>query len=106
MNKDWKKCVYSDSSIPAAATFFPMSAIVKPMLEDRAYRKAGMPDYQNVETIAAILTCECYNEILWFVQYCAMQIRFYSRRTLRVWVAHAYAIHKLEKKILQDKNVF
>ena len=29
-------------------------AIVKPMLEDRAYRKAGMPDYQNVETIAAI----------------------------------------------------
>ena len=41
-----------------------MSAIVKPNLEDRAYRKAGMPDYQNVETIAAILTweCECYNE--------------------------------------------
>ena len=37
-----------------AATFFPMSAIVKPMLEERAYRKAGMPDYQNVETIAAI----------------------------------------------------
>ena len=44
------------TSIPAAATFFPMSAIaiVKPNLEDRAYRKAGMPDYQNVETIAAI----------------------------------------------------
>ena len=43
-----------------AATFFPMSAIVKPNLEDRAYRKAGMPDYRNVETlvetIAAILT--------------------------------------------------
>ena len=39
-------------------------AIVKPNLEDRAYRKAGVPDYQNVETIAAILTweCECYKE--------------------------------------------
>ena len=32
-----------------AATFFPTSTIV-----DRAYRKAGMPDYQNVETIVAI----------------------------------------------------
>ena len=62
-NKDRKKCFYSDSSIPAAATFFPSAAtffpmsaiaIVKPMLEDRAYRKAGMPDYQNVETIDAI----------------------------------------------------
>ena len=64
MNKDWKKCFYSNSSIPAAATFFPMSAIVKPSLEDRDDRKAGMPDYQSVETIAAILTweCECYNE--------------------------------------------
>ena len=41
-----------------AATFFPMSAIaiVKPNLEDRAYRKAGVPNYQNVETIAAILS--------------------------------------------------
>ena len=56
MNIDRKKCFYSDSSIPAAATFFPMSAIVKPNLEDRAYRKAGMPNYQNVETIATILT--------------------------------------------------
>ena len=56
VNKDWKKFVYSDSSIPdpAAATFFPISAIVKPILEDRAYRKAGMPDYQNVETTAVI----------------------------------------------------
>ena len=54
IKKDWKKCVYSDSSIPAAATFFPMSAIVKPSLEDRDDRKAGMPDYQNVETIVAI----------------------------------------------------
>ena len=35
-------------------TFFPLSAIVKPMLEDRAYRKACMSDYQNVETIDAI----------------------------------------------------
>ena len=36
---------------------FPTHA-VKPILEDRAYRKAGMPvpDYQNVETIATILT--------------------------------------------------
>ena len=39
MNEDRKKCFYSDSSIPAAATFFPMSAIVK---------------YQNVKTIVAI----------------------------------------------------
>ena len=32
-----------------------MSAIVKPSLEDRDDRKAGMPDYQNVEKkIAAI----------------------------------------------------
>ena len=55
-NKDRKKCFYSDSSIPAAATFFPMSAIaiVKPIIEDRAYRKAFMSDYQNVETIDAI----------------------------------------------------
>ena len=54
MNKDRKKGVYSGASITEAATFFPMSAIVK--LEDRAYRKAGMPELQNVETIAAILT--------------------------------------------------
>ena len=32
-----------------------MSAIVKPSLEDQDDRKAGMPDYQNVEKkIAAI----------------------------------------------------
>ena len=31
-----------------------MSAIVKPILEVRADRKAGVPDYQNVETIDAI----------------------------------------------------
>ena len=31
-----------------------MSAIVKPILADRAYRQACMPDYQNVETIDAI----------------------------------------------------
>ena len=57
-NKNRKKCFYSDSSIPAAATFFSMSAIaiVKPMLEDRAYRKAGMPDCKNVKKIAAILS--------------------------------------------------
>ena len=39
-----------------------MSAIVKPILEDRAYRKAGMPDYQNVETIAAIPRVEYCDE--------------------------------------------
>ena len=58
VNIDRKKGVYSDSSIPEAATFFPMSAIaiVKPSLENRADNKADMPDYQNVEMIAAILT--------------------------------------------------
>ena len=57
MNIDRKKCFHSDSSIPAEATFFPMSAIaiVKPILEHRAYRKACIPNYQNVETIDAIL---------------------------------------------------
>ena len=79
VNIDRKKGVYSDSSIPEAATFFPMSAIaiVKPSLENRADNKADMPDYQNVEMIAAIL-----------------------------WVAHAYAIHKLEIKFLPKKNIF
>ena len=58
VNIDRKKCVYSDSSIPdhAAATFFLMSAIVKPNLEDRDDRKASMPDYQNVKKIEAILS--------------------------------------------------
>ena len=58
MDKDGKKCVYSDFSIPAAATFFPMSAIaiVKPILENRADSKASMPDYQNVKKIEAILS--------------------------------------------------
>ena len=55
VNKDWKKCVYSDSSISEAATFFPMSAIVKPIHVDQADSKASMPDYQNMEKkIAAI----------------------------------------------------
>ena len=54
MNKDRKKNVYSDSSISEAATFY-MSAIVKPILEGRSYRKASVPDYQHVEKqIAAI----------------------------------------------------
>ena len=58
VNNGRKKCVYSDSSIPdpAAATFFPVSAIVKPSLEDGAYCKAGMPDCKNVKKIAAILS--------------------------------------------------
>ena len=38
------------------AIFIPTSAIVTPNLEDRAYCKAGMPDYRNMKTIAAILT--------------------------------------------------
>ena len=38
----------------AAATFFPVDVIVKPILKHRAYRKACMPDHQNMETIAAI----------------------------------------------------
>ena len=56
VNKDRKKCVYSDSSIPAAATFFPVSAIVKPSLEDGAYCKASMSDCKNVNKIASILS--------------------------------------------------
>ena len=31
-------------------------AIVKPILKDRAYRKASMPDYQNIKKIEAILS--------------------------------------------------
>ena len=54
VNTDWTKCDYSDSSITVAATFFPMSAIVKPNLEDRDDSKASMPECKNVETIAAI----------------------------------------------------
>ena len=77
MNNDRKKCFYSDSSNPAAATFFPMSAIVKPILEDRAYCKAGMPDYQNVETIAAIpRVWVLWRERLWFVLFYEIQIRY------------------------------
>ena len=34
----------------------PVHAVVKPMLEDRVDLKASMPDYQYMETIAAILT--------------------------------------------------
>ena len=52
--KDRKKNVYSDSSISEAATFFYMSAIVKNILEVRAYRKASVLYYQNVETIVGI----------------------------------------------------
>ena len=55
MNKDRKKCFYSDSSLPAAATHEPI-AIVKPILENWAYRKASMPEYQNVKKIEAILS--------------------------------------------------
>ena len=40
----------------AAATFFPVHVIVKPILKHRVDRKACMPDYQNMEKkIAAIV---------------------------------------------------
>ena len=63
---------------PRGGIFFPMSAIaiVKPILEDRANSKAGMPDYQNVETIAAILSMQDDRERLWFVLHCEIQMRF------------------------------
>ena len=62
---------------------------------DRAYRKARMPENKNVETIVAIpRVWVLWREKLQFVQYCEMLMRFY-----------AYAIHKLEIKILQ-KNFF
>ena len=56
-NKDRKKGVYSVASKhPAAAKSCSIYCNVKPSLKDRAYCKAGMPDYQNVEKqIAAIL---------------------------------------------------
>ena len=54
VNKHQKKSINSNSSIPEAATFFPMSVIVKPLLEDQSNLKASLPNYQNVETIAAI----------------------------------------------------
>ena len=55
VNKDVYEDVYSDPSIPEAATFFPMSAIVKPILEDRVERKASMPDSKIVNKAAPIV---------------------------------------------------
>ena len=58
MNKDRKKGVYSGASKHPAAGAAERCSIyyyVKPSLKDRAYCKARMPDYQNVEKkIAAI----------------------------------------------------
>ena len=60
MSADRKKGVHSGASKhPAAGAAGAAESCsiyynVKPSLKDRAYRKAGMPDYQNVETIAAI----------------------------------------------------
>ena len=76
MNKDRKKNVYSDSSISEATTFFPMSTTVKKILKVRADRKAGMPDFNNVETIVAIPRPWVYDERDWFVEYCEKQIGF------------------------------
>ena len=45
---------FSEYSIFPVHAIFPMSAIVKTSLKDRVDRKASMPIYQNVETIAAI----------------------------------------------------
>ena len=61
MNKDRKKGVYSGASKHPAAGAAESCSIyynVKPSLEVRADRKASMPNYQNVETIAAIPSCE------------------------------------------------
>ena len=52
MNKDRKKGVYSEASMHPTAGAAESSSIyynVKLSLKDRAYCKAGMPDYQNVE---------------------------------------------------------
>ena len=66
MNKHRKKCVYSGASKHSAAGAADSCSVyynVKPSLEDWAYCKARMPDYQNVEKkIAAIRGCECYDE--------------------------------------------
>ena len=40
----------------AAATFFPMSAIVKPILLNRADSRASVSNCKNVKKIAAILS--------------------------------------------------
>ena len=45
MNKDRKKSIYSNSSIP-----------------DRAYRRASVPDYWNVEKSPAIPRALVYDE--------------------------------------------
>ena len=60
MNKDRKKGVYSVASKHPAAGAAESCWIyynVKPSLKDRAYCKAGMPDYQNVKEIEAITEC-------------------------------------------------
>ena len=39
--------IISEASIPEYA-IFPVHAILKPSLKDRAYSKASVPDYQHV----------------------------------------------------------
>ena len=48
-----KASIHEYAILPEHA-FFPLSAIVKPMLEDRADRKASMPDVRNEEKSPAI----------------------------------------------------
>ena len=81
MNKDRKKGVYSVASKQPTAVAAESCSIyysVKPSLKDRAYCKAGMPDYQNVEKIIAAIPrmWVLRREWLWFVQYCVMQVGF------------------------------
>ena len=62
-----------------------MSAIVKPILENQADRKAGMPDYENVEQSPPSRECEYYDERdsnLYSNLYSTVQRKFalYSRR--------------------------
>ena len=57
MNKDRKKSIYSDSSIPdRGGHLLPLEpiAFVKPIVVNRAYRRASVPDYWNVEKSPAI----------------------------------------------------
>ena len=73
VNKDWKKCVYSDSSIPAAATFFPVHAIVKPILAQLPERG---DDHHHPESVSAMKNKK--DSDLYSTVKC--KLAFYSRR--------------------------
>ena len=78
IDKMWPGKTKRKAFIPIPASprpppsIFPKSAIVKPILEDRAESKASMPDCKNVKKIATILsmwderdlTCEMWILIL------------------------------------------